>query len=367
MMKEISSRLCAYVMLLILVSGAPFSILAVHSDKYVNNGQSRHGSFSLLNGEISSNFDRLYKAAFPLREFCVTLLNTLSYVAFNEARKGAIIGQDGWIYTDEEFVWNSESAATVESHLAGIIEVEKSLASRGIRLAVALLPQKSTIYPEHLGAVRVPGEQQQLYGYVRRRLSESTDIILPDIKAALLGGKSSHDMFLRIDTHWTVNGAGVAANAVAASIPVELHGVNAAFKRVAMPPDAHKGDLLKFVNLGRWDRLLPVRYEVIQPIGVANVEATVDDFLAAPEEEGASRPQTMLVGTSYSANPLWSFQPQLEIALGASIANGSEEGKGYAAPMTALLESNTDKLQGVKLVIWEIPIRYLVTGEAAPQ
>jgi alginate O-acetyltransferase complex protein AlgJ len=362
MIKTIGNRLCAYILIFLLVCGGPFLVLVLQSEKYAQGTIWPRTKIGFLNGEPSNKFDKLYKAAFPLKEFSVTLLNAISYVAFHEARKGAIIGNDGWIYTDEEFVWKSTSAASVESHINEILDVEATLASQGTRLAVVLVPQKSAIYPEHLGNVRIPLEQEQLYDTVRQKLLTRPQIILPDVKTALMGEKSSEDMFLHTDTHWTVGGAGVAAAIVAKSIPGELLGEVKQFKRVAAAPTTHHGDLLKFVDLGHWSGLLPVKEETIVPMTATNVEATVDEFLATPVV-AKKQEEIVLVGTSYSANSLWSFQSQLELALGTNLVNRAEEGKGYAVPMKSFLESSNGDFKNVRLVIWEIPVRYLVVDE----
>jgi alginate O-acetyltransferase complex protein AlgJ len=361
-MQMIRNRLCAYVLIFLMVCVGPFLFMVVQSQKYVMESFWPRTYIGFINGEPTAKFDRIYKEAFPLKEFSVTLLNTISYVAFHEARKGAIIGRDGWIYTDEEFVWKSDSAKSVEARVNDILGIKAKLASQGVRLAIVLVPQKATIYPEHLGDVRMSPEQTHLYDHVRQKLLADPEIILPDVKPALMGEKSKHDVFLRTDTHWTVAGAGIVANVVAKSIPATLLGERKEFKRVVTASTAHQGDLLKFVDLGRWSYILPVQQDVIKSVTVTNAEATVDEFLATTadaEKQGGF----ILIGTSYSANALWSFQPQLELALGVNLVNRAEEGQGYAAPMKALLESASDELKNSKLVIWEIPVRYLVVDQ----
>jgi alginate O-acetyltransferase complex protein AlgJ len=84
---------------------------------------------------------------------------------------------------------------------------------------------------------------------------------------------------------------------------------------------------------------------------------SVDDFLG--DDTAAGAPGIALVGTSYSANRLWSFEPQLKQALGADLVNYAEEGHGPIAPMKGLIEKLEAGALDVKAVIWEMPIRYL--------
>ena len=362
MLKTIGNRLNAYILIFLLVCGGPFLVLVMKSQKYMQENFWPRSNAGFMNGEPSAKFDTVYKAEFPLKELSVTLLNVMSYALFHETRRGAIIGRDGWIFTDEEFVWNSGSAGSVEKHISDIFVVEAKLASRGVRLAVVLVPQKATIYPEYLGGVRIPLEQEQLYDAARQTLSTHPEIILPEVKAALVGEKSTADVFLKTDTHWSVDGAGAVASVVAKSILPALLGEPKTFKQSFAAPKKHNGDLLKFVNLGRWSSLLPVREDIIKSITVTSADASVDEFLATSTDK-PNHTGIILVGTSYSANALWSFQPQLEMAMGVNIINRAEEGKGYVAPMKSLLETSSDELKNSTLVIWEIPVRYLVADQ----
>jgi alginate O-acetyltransferase complex protein AlgJ len=362
MLKTIYHRLPAYTLIALLACGGPFLVLFLQSKPYAQENFWPQTHMGFLDGEPTSKFDKRYKEAFPIKQFSVTLLNTISYVAFHEARKGAVIGRNGWMFTEEEFVWQSTSAEKVKSHVKDILTVKESLKEQGVQLAVILVPQKSVIYHEELGNIRVPIEQQQLYDTARQTLLKHGDIILPDVKTAFMDAKPGQQLFLGTDTHWTASGASIAAVVTAKAIPRNLIGDVQSLRRNAAPPIKHSGDLLKFVNLGRWSEFLPVREESIVPITATSVDATVDEFLSEPDAAQPEK-QIVLVGTSYSANPLWSFQSQLELALGASIVNRAEEGKGYAAPMRSFLESSHHDLKNVRLVIWEIPVRYLVNDQ----
>jgi alginate O-acetyltransferase complex protein AlgJ len=68
----------------------------------------------------------------------------------------------------------------------------------------------------------------------------------------------------------------------------------------------------------------------------------------------------VLVGTSYSANDVWSFNSSLKLSLQQDVLNKAEEGKGFVIPMRNYLASLDSQALAPKLVIWEIPIRYFV-------
>jgi len=77
---------------------------------------------------------------------------------------------------------------------------------------------------------------------------------------------------------------------------------------------------------------------------------------------GSAEIPVALVGTSYSAEPAWHFDGFLKRELGTDVLNLSESGNGPFKPMDAALSSGVLEANGVRLVLWEIPERYLRAG-----
>ena len=73
----------------------------------------------------------------------------------------------------------------------------------------------------------------------------------------------------------------------------------------------------------------------------------------------AAAPEIVLVGTSYSANALWSFEPQLKAALGKDVLNLAEQGHGPFVPMADVIRQLDAGNLHPRAIIWEIPVRYL--------
>ncbi len=360
-MNTIANRLCAIIFIITLAMGGVFFTLVANSAKYQKASFAPQTRDGWLNGSFGAKFDRFYKDEFPLKEFSVTAMNALSYQIFGEARKGAVIGKDGWIFSDEEFTWPSDVERNIQDHLAFITQTQTTLSAKGTRLIIALIPQKASIYPEHVGQVRLPSGQDQLYNRLFAELSKTKTLELADVKTALLAAKPKQEVFLKLDTHWTVAGATVVASAIAKLFPDVPPAEDSVFLKTEQPKLDHAGDLLKFVNLGRWEFLLPVKSEVIVPIKATPTNTNVDDFLvdtaAAPEA-----PAIVLVGTSYSANAQWSFESELKLFLQQDVLNKAEEGMGFVKPMENFLIDFSQTNLPPKTVIWEIPVRYFVTA-----
>ena len=306
---------------------------------------------SIVTGAWSTAFERGLDAGLPWRDPAVTGWASLNDRLFGEARPGALVGTGGWLYTAEEFQTAPGQAARVAGRLRTIEGVRAQLARRGARLVVALLPAKARLYPEHLGRLRVPAENAGAYSPFLAGLQER-GLLAPDLWSALRTGKAGGPVFLRTDTHWTPLGARVAAQALARAVRARWPDLDlpaARFRTMLGPPRPLAGDLTRF---------LPVLPAL----------APAPDALAVPVTRrldggggllGADPIAVTLVGTSYSADRRWNFAGALEEALGAEVLNLADEGRGPFEPMQAYLKGRNLRDNPPKLVVWEIPERYL--------
>lgn len=314
-----------------------------------------------IDGEITATIESSYEDELPIRNPSGAALNALTYTLFGEGRKGVVVGQGGWLFSAEEYDWTAESDANLAANLAYVSEVAVALKEKGIALQIALLPEKADIYADHLLRPR-PVAHEGKYEKVRQVLI-ATGAAVPDIREALREASVSTAVFFPTDTHWSVTGAGVVAEALADSFPAREAVANAEFRLKPEAPVRHDGDLKRFIDLGPFGGMLPRTEEMVTPVVATAAGGSVDDFLGDDPASGA--PGIALVGTSYSANRLWSFEPQLKGALGADVVNYAQEGHGPIAPMKSFMEKVAAGDIDVEAVIWEIPIRYLDDDAAA--
>ncbi|HEY1076338.1 MAG TPA: hypothetical protein VGE51_06585, partial [Fontimonas sp.] len=249
-----------------------------------------------------------------------------------------------------------DGEAQIETRLQQIVEVREQLARRGTALIVALVPAKASVYAEHVGRQHPDAVHEGLYeralGGLRAR-----GLVAADLQSALLACKQRSAVFLRTDTHWTPDGARCAAQAIAAQVnqsglatqrPQEFVGRREAERD-------HSGDLINFLPLApHFAGLLPA-FDRLAP--------THTDATAAVDLLGdAAAAEVALVGTSYSADPLWNFDGALRESLHEDVLNLAESGHGPFKPMEAYLrDSNSPR---PRVLIWEIPVRYLPMEDA---
>ena len=323
------------------------------------------GRISVLAGRWAARYGEHYEGQLAVRPFAAALWDLLRYALFAEGGRGVLVGRDGWLFTTEEFEVVRLDEAPAVPYLELVGDVHRALAARGVALVVALVPAKTSIYPEHLGRrYTVPARFEGRYASLRARLS-AMGVQAPNLEGPLREARTRQAVFLRTDTHWTPAGARAAAEALAPFIVPELEGRGSprtAFVGTAGDEQAYRGDLLSFIRLGQWferfgpppDTLTRTRAVLDETQGTEGEKVGLFDDIVIP---------VVLVGTSYSAGPLWGFDDALKVALQADVLNVAEEGRGPFLPMQALLEGSVLADVRPDVVVWEIPERYF---EAPP-
>ena len=304
-----------------------------------------------LDGDAALAIDTYYKSVMPHRLASIDLMGALRFVTFREGRSGVVVGEDGWLFSSEEFRATGDRSAEVTRAADSIAAVREQLAAQDIELVVVPLPAKADIYREHLADPVLPDELEALYGNFRKALGDR-GIATVDTRPSLIEAKAAGGVFLQTDTHWTPLGAEAAAGAVAGEIGTSFSTTE--YRLAEGQPVPRQGDLSKFIVTGGLSQPLGLGPETIVPRQAEPVgEAGLDDLF------GTATIPVALVGTSYSANEQWSFIENLKAKLGTDIVNVAEEGLGPVAPMQKYLASATLKDAPPKLVIWEFPVRYL--------
>lgn len=308
----------------------------------------------LLHGKLAHAFESHYDEVFPVKNLGVNLWAAIDFVLFHEGRPGVVLGRQGWLYTDEEFKLENDPREQVERNLALVGWIHRELAARGIALLVTVVPEKARVYPEYLDRRQPPELHRALYAEIQTAL-RSDGIASAELLAPLNEGKARQPTYLRTDTHWTPFGAQLAAAAIADRVQSMHLGVAASeFRTASEGEQTHRGDLFNFLPLDPYfGWLLPA------PDEVAKLRTEADGGGAADLLGSPAGADVALVGTSYSANPLWNFAGALKQALHADVMNYAKDGGGPFAPMLAYLQSDDLRTAPPKLVIWELPERYL--------
>lgn len=333
-------------MILVLVAGGLAALLSP--------GTYRLPQAPVVDGSWAQAYETGFNEGLLFRDLALSSVTALNYGLFGVGLEGVLVGEEGWLFTSEEFMGYPYEAAETAYKLALVQEVQELLEAEGVRLVVALLPSKARVYEERLGRWRLPDYSRARYGAFREALL-AAGVAAPDLLTPLLEAKDQGEVFLRTDTHWTPLGAQVTAQALRGAVAaqgVELD--RAEYELVHGETELFYGDLFNFLPLGPWrerlgpppDRLRRVEFREISN-GLGN-----DLF-------GELIIPVALVGTSYSDSENWGFRGALKEALGLSVLDAAQEGLGPVIPMLRFLEDPALREASPEVVVWEIPERYL--------
>ncbi len=317
----------------------------------------------VINGEWAVALEQYYNERLPIRDMGVNFWTAVQYGLLNEGRQGVVVGRDGWLFTDEEFKARLDADTQLSHRLREIDSISAYLRARNVTLVLALIPAKTRIYPQQMGDRRPDALYEPLYADTLKYVAER-HVLVPDLLQAMRR-HSDRQLFLRTDTHWTPEGAAVAAREIAEVI--NRHGVlpsagTARFKTELVSTRVHRGDLLNYIPLGPFaDWLGPAPDELKIYETYRTGESVTQASLFT--DTGAD---IVLVGSSYSANNLWNFAGALQEALNREVVNFASEGEGPIIPLLEYLVSDDFRERPPRLLIWEFPERYLPVAYSYP-
>lgn len=347
-----NSHVPAFVLLIFLVGAAVMSVVSLKDTA----GSDQEASWSsIISGKWAKLYEPKYNKELPHSSPSRDFWGALSFSVFKEGREGVVVGENDWLFTSEEFDYSRGAEAYAMANIEYVQGVHAQLASKDIDLVIALVPSKARIYNEHLGNLEIPYSIQGAY---QRYFHEFTGrgIHVSNILSVFETLQSDMPLFLKTDTHWTPEGAAIAAAQIASDIQdITAKLDTAAFETTYEGQQEVEGDLKKFIPLGAMEEKLGPEDEFIALAETTPVEEPVSEDALF----GTQGFDVVLIGTSYSADPRWNFVGALKQAMGTDVLNLAKEGQGPFKTMEEFLASQTFADQPPQLIIWEIPERYM--------
>ncbi len=305
---------------------------------------------TIMNGDWSPKFEKALNESLPVFEFSRAMWGKLEFLTFNEGRKGVQVGKSGWLFTDEEFACIPSGAANLANNIDYVAEVSDNLKARKIMLLVAVIPSKARLYESYLGNTKVPNCRQTLYQDVINGLRLKGVEVVSLMEYFQKFENNIDTLFFKADTHWTPQGAEVAAEAIAAHVDTSSLELKPYVTKTE-GAKSHSGDLLRY---------LPgtdiAQKETVGTYVTVSESSTTED--AALSLFADSTVNIVLVGTSYSANKKWNFEGFLKQALNSDVANMADEGLGPFKTMDNYISSDAFTQTPPSVIIWEVPERY---------
>ena len=319
---------------------------------YIASSVPHQESINLLNGQASKSYEDEFDRNLVHRDTSLNLWNSMGYFLFKEGKKGVLIGQDGWLFTDEEFAYGGDFQNNIEQNKKYIRSVANNLSGNNVRLLIVPIPSKARIYKDKLGKYKFPSywntQYEGLIDFFEKEKIEFLDLF------SIFSKNKEQNIFLKTDTHWTPLGARTAALKIAYGVEKKwpyMSWKTESVRSVKGDMIEHEGDLMRYTVNG----------EVADWFGLKkdSFYKWTTEVLGEGDLFGDKALPVTLVGTSYSANEMWNFEGFLKEALAADVLNVADEGLGPFETMHSYLESDVYQKNSLKLVVWELPERYL--------
>lgn len=297
---------------------------------------------NLFAGTYQRAYEDRFEDALPFRNAAQHAWTTARIALLGEVSSGALMSDSGWLFTLEEFVTPPDAP----DFTAELEATQASLAAQGIRLIPLIVPDKARV----LQAEHSFARSAALVARYDDALDAISKLGLPRIDARTALAPLGNDAFFRTDTHWTPEGASAVAQMLAKAVPERAEPSE--FETQHTAQQTLQGDLMAFADAGVFARWVGPQPEMQALYETLNTAESLDLF-------GDADIPVALVGTSFSARSDLHFDGFLRSALGLDVLNLAAQGEGPFAPMRRILANATFQTNPPKLVIWEIPERYI--------
>jgi len=370
---SLGARGAGIVLLLFLAAGLVSTLAAVATER-LDLLPHPLGRAAFLDGASMRDMAAALADA-PMARAAASTERQASWLATGDLGPQVRQGCPGWLFLATEITPQPDADRHLRERAQAVVAIHEDLRQRGIRLLVALVPDKSRIENARLcGLERSAAIDNRLRVWAGRLGAGGVPMV--DTSAALRGLlERGEDPFLRTDSHWTQDGAAAAAAAVAAA--VRRQGIELAPHQDyaidrSRAPARRPGDLVRLAGIdGLPLELQPAPETTGEHVFTKRAGSSAGGATgatpASAEDElfgDTALPQVALLGTSFSRTS--HFADYLAADLQTPVASFAKDGGDFWGSAGAYFASDAFRQTAPKLVIWEIPERTLqlpTTGE----
>ena len=345
-----SDKLAATAFICVMMGGAWQIILA---SRQIASREVPHAWTDFRQGKTANVLEKQLDQKLPARATLIAAANSLRYLLLRSGGEQVRVGRDGWFFFTDELRFH----ANANRHLAARADLLGAAASAlerdGVKLVIALVPDKARVYPEHLAGSRIPDYNRTRYqdalSALQQRNVKVVDLLTPLTLAATNG-----EIYYRSDTHWNQAGAQIAAETIA----IEVRRLNADLGNTTFANEKNAveterpGDLIRLMGLENVPNFLrpPPDHETLIITRQTSADSGGGLF-------GDASVPVVLTGTSYSLRG--NFHGFLQKALAAKVLNAAKDGGGFLHAVTQYLKDEAFRTSKPKVLIWEVPERFL--------
>ena len=304
-------------------------------------------------GRTTGTLEKQLDKKLPARTTLIATANSLRYLLTRGGGDQVRVGSGGWLFLIDELKFENEAIAHLDARARLFSGAARGLDRQGVKLIVALVPDKARLYSSKLTGGQYPAYNLSRYQDSLAALGRQ-DVSVVDLLTPLASASLQNQVYYSSDTHWNQTGAQISANAIALTVRnlgIELEKTT--FVTAATGEKTERpGDLIRLMGLGDVPSALrpPSDTEIPMVTNQTSVDAAVGLF-------GDAAVPVALTGTSYSLRG--NFHGFLQQALSAKVLNSAKDGGGLLQATTAYLTDDAFKSAKPKILVWEVPERFL--------
>lgn len=306
-------------------------------------------------GRSTGMLEKQLDKKLPGRTTLIATANSLRYLLTGGGGEQVRVGKDGWLFLTDELRFDIDGKTHLEERAKLFGGAALGLDRQGVQLVVALVPDKARLYSYQLTSGHYPAYNLARYEDALTAL-RSQSVTVVDLLTPLTAGAAQGKVYYSSDTHWNQTGAQISATAVARivrKLGIELEKTT--FVTAATGGKTERpGDLIRLMGLGDTPDLLRPPSDTEIPVATKQISAE-----AAVGLFGDAVTPVALTGTSYSLRG--NFHGFLQQALSAKVLNTAKDGGGLLQATTAYLTDDAFKSAKPKILVWEVPERFLYT------
>lgn len=315
----------------------------------------KSNGLTVHDGRLALDFEHFITRKHPYRLPSLNAWTALELALFRNGKPGLVVGENDWLFTTEEFPLPSISRHQLRKNVEKMQATVADLERKGIRTVILPIPTKAELYEAQVPPALRP-HMLRMASISRELEAHGLEWIALDTPLRT-AQEEGQQVFFRTETHWTPEGARLAARTTARWIRHHYRNPLPSRDFSATPGNTKKleGDLSSYLPLAPlFSSQLPAGEHYLSwQFSRRSLSQDEEDLFS----DTASR--IAVIGTSYSADERWNYPGWLRTELGTDIDNISEKGKGPFASMESFRQRVEAGQTGVRLVIWEIPVRTL--------
>ena len=306
-------------------------------------------------GRTTGMLEKQLDQKLPARTTLIATANSLRYLLTGSGGDQVRVGNGGWLFLTDELRFDTDGNAHLNARANLFGGASQGLDRQGVKLVIALVPDKARLYSGRLISGHYPAYNRSRYEDALAAMRKQ-NVTVVDLLTPLTAAASQGQVYYSSDTHWNQLGAQISADAVA--LGVRKLGValeKTTFVTAATGQKTERpGDLIRLMGLGDTPSALrpPSDTEITMVTKQTSVEASSGLF-------GDAAVPVALTGTSYSLRG--NFHGFLQQALSAKVLNTAKDGGGLLQATTAYLKDDAFKSAKPKVLVWEVPERFLYT------